>query len=116
MNCCISETYTIKEAMSIFEEDNERSVIVINATNKVIGILSEGDIIRALHENIDIYAPIKAILKPSFIYLKERNMAKAYTLFKSKKILLLPVVNDNYELMEIITLKNIFRYLEEEKK
>jgi CBS domain-containing protein len=116
MECCISEAYTIKEAMSLFEKENERSAIVVNNMNKVIGVLSEGDIIRALHENMDIYSPIRAILKPSFIYLKEKIMSKAYTIFKSRSILLLPIVNENFELIDIITLKDIFQYLEDEKK
>jgi len=116
MNKSISDNYTIKEAMNLFEGDNERTVVVINNANKVIGVLTEGDIIRALHDNIDIHTPIKTILLPSFLYMKEKDMAKAYTIFKSKRISLLPVVNENFELLEVITLNDIFQYLEREKK
>lgn len=113
MNHCVRDVETIKEVMNIFEKNNDRAAIVINNTNKVIGVISEGDIIRALSENISIYAPVRTILRPSFLYLEDRDMKKAYTIFKSKMISLLPVVNKDFELQGVITINDIFKYLEE---
>jgi len=112
MSYCVYDTIIIKEILKIFEKNNERAAIVINNAGKVIGIISEGDIIRALSKNISLYAPIKAILLPSFLFLEERDMKKAYAIFKSKKISLLPVINKNFELQEIITINEIFQFLD----
>ena len=113
---CINDTDTIKEVISIFEGNNDRAVVVINKTKKVIGIISEGDIIRALSDNVDLYTPIKTILHSSFLYLNDRNMEKAYTYFKTKYISLLPIVNRNFEFLDVITINDIYNYLEDKYK
>jgi CBS domain containing-hemolysin-like protein len=113
MNYCVRDTYTIKELAEQFETNHERAAIVINENKKVIGIVSQGDIIRALSKGIDIYAHIKTIISPSFLYLVEKNMDSAYKMFKQTQITLLPVVNDDFEIRDVITIKDIYKYLED---
>jgi predicted transcriptional regulator len=112
MDYCINDTYTIKEAMDDFEKNHDRAAIVVNKSGKVIGVLSQGDIIRALANNTDMYTHVKTILLPSFLYLEEKNMEMAYKIFKEKKISLLPVVNSKFEMRDVITINDIFAFLE----
>lgn len=108
----VSEEYTLKEVMMSFEENNERAAIVINKNNLVIGIISQGDIVKALVRGIGIYTMVKQVVRPSYLYLTERDLAQAYQIFKETKISLLPVIGDNSELVSVITLDDIFEYLE----
>lgn len=111
-SCTISEEYTLKEVMMSFEENNERAAIVINKKNLVTGIISQGDIVKALVRGVGIHTMVKQIVKPSYLYLKERNLEQAYRIFKEKGISLLPVIGNNSELISVITLYDIFEYLE----
>ncbi|MDR2408496.1 MAG: CBS domain-containing protein [Bacteroidales bacterium] len=115
MNYCASDACTIKEIMETFENNHDRVAIIVNSRNKVMGVVSQGDIIRALTNDIDIHAKINTILLPSFIYLDEYNMEKAYKVFKEKNISLLPIVNKNFEIQSVITINDIFQYLEKSK-
>jgi len=108
----ISENYTLREVMECFEENHERVVLVENDREKLVGTISQGDIIRALLAGVNLYAPIKQIMKPSFLYLKERDYKKAYAIFKSKKVTLIPIIDEEAKLISIITLEDIFQYLE----
>ncbi len=108
----VSDDYTIKEVMEHFEVNHDRVAVIINDDRKVIGIVSQGDIIRAIASGISLYTSIQKIIQPSFLYLKERNMEKAYELFKKKKITLIPIVDEKFNLTGIVNLDDVYDYLD----
>ena len=109
---CIRKSYTIKEAIDKIEESHDRVVLVVNDNERIIGVISQGDIIRALSSGKSLYARVEGIIQPDFLYLNDKNMKKAYEMFKKKKITLLPGVDKDYYLKEVITLESIYNYLE----
>lgn len=112
---CVNERYTIKEVLEQFENYNDRVAIVTNDTNKVIGVVSQGDILRALSAGRGLFTPITQIIQSSFLHLYEKDMEKAYPIFKKRKISLLPIINQSNELIDFITLEDIYNYLESGK-
>ena len=109
---CVREQYTMKEVLEQFESNHDRVAIVINESNKVIGVVSQGDILRALSAGRGIFTPIYQIIQTSFLHLYGKDMQKAYPIFKKKQITLLPIVDRNNELLDVITLTDIYNYLE----
>ena len=109
---CINQDYTIKEAIEKIDLGKDRVAIVINNFGKVIGILSQGDIIRALSAGKNLYSQVIGIIQPSFLYLNRKDYKAAYKLFKKKKITLLPIVNEDFKLIDVLTLDDIYDYLE----
>lgn len=108
----VFESYTINEVIETFRNNHERVSIVLNDNNKVIGVISQGDIISALSDGVSLYSNISQIINKSFFYLNDKDLEKAYKFFKDKQISLLPIVTNNFVLMDIITIKDIFNYLE----
>ena len=108
----VYNSYTLNDVIETFQNNHERVAIVLNKKNKVIGVISQGDIILALNEGISLYSNISQIINNSFFYLNEKDLKKAYKLFKDKQISLLPIVTNAYILVDIITIKDIFNYLE----
>ncbi len=113
---CVKEQYTIKEVLEQFESYNNRVAIVTNDSGKVIGVVSQGDILRALSAGQNLYTPVNQIIRGSFLHLYEKDMAKAYPIFKKKQISLLPVIDHNSMLIDFITIDDIYEYLEEKGK
>lgn len=109
---CVRETYTIKEVLEQFESNNDRVAIVVNNSDKVVGVVSQGDILRALSAGIGMYTQISQIIKSSFLHLYEEDMEEAYTIFRKKKITLLPIINHDNKLIAVITLDDIFKHME----
>lgn len=107
----ITVGYTIKEVMEVFEYNRDRAVMVVNQENKVIGSVSQGDIIKALASGRSIYTKAENIMNNSFIFLNSADYKKAYEIFKNKKISLIPVLDNENKLINIITLDDIFKYL-----
>lgn len=112
---CIYSDYTIKETIEKFEKNKDRVAIVINKNDIIIGVVSQGDIIRALCYGQDIYSPVSKIVKNTFLYLNDMEMRKAYEIFKKYQITMLPVVDEKFHLKDVITLKDIYNYLEDRK-
>lgn len=109
---CVNERYTVRETLEKFESYNDRVAIVRNDKNKVIGIVSQGDILRALSAGRGLFTPINQIIQNGFLHLYEKNMEKAYVIFRKRRITLLPVISHNNELIDVITLEDIYNYLE----
>lgn len=111
---CVSERYTIKEVLEQFESNNDRVAIVKNESNKVIGVVSQGDILRALSAGRNLYTPVNQIIQNAFLHLYVKDMKKAYPIFRKTKISLLPIINQSNELIDFITIDDIYGYLEKE--
>lgn len=104
----IPEGELIEQAIELIEYNNSRCVIVINSFNKVVGILSEGDILRAILKGVSIKSPVKYIMNPSFKFLLTKDDSKIIELLK-RGITLIPVLNDQNELADIVVYKDYLR-------
>lgn len=112
---CITKSYTIMEAIEKIDENHDRAILVKNDCDKIVGLLTQGDIIRALINGKDLYSEVNGILKHDFYYLTEKNMEVAYEIFSKKKITLLPIVDNNFKLIEVVTLNDVYAYMEAKK-
>ena len=110
---CVRDTFTLKEVAAAFERRKHgRVVIVLDENNKVVGVASQGDLLRALSSGKDFFSRIIDIVQPSYLYLTEKNFEKACELFKNKDISLLPVINNNRQLVDVVVTSDIYQYLE----
>jgi CBS domain-containing protein len=103
----ISDNTLIEQAIQMIELNSTRCVIVHNGLNKVIGIVSEGDILRSILKGISIMSPVKHIMNMNFIYLMEKDDDKILSLFKSG-ITLIPILDQNFQLIEAVELVQYF--------
>jgi CBS domain-containing protein len=103
----ISDNQLIEQAIEMIEMNQSRCVIVHTNSGKVIGIISEGDILRAILKGISIKSPVKQIMNMHFVYLMEKNDEKILSLFKNG-ITLIPVLNQDFQLTEIVELVAYF--------
>ena len=108
----IRKDYTIKEAIEKIDGSKDRAAVVLSTDDKVIGVISQGDIIRALMSGKNLYTRVGGMIRPDFLYLNSRDMARAYTLFRKLKITLLPVVDNEFQLTDIINMDDIYSYME----
>lgn len=109
---CVYIDYVINDVIQHFQENKERVAVVLDRSEKVIGAISQGDIIRAFCKGCSVFARIEQAYNPSFLYLQSRDMAEAYKLFRALKITMIPVVDENFMLTDVIKLDDIYEYLE----
>jgi mannose-1-phosphate guanylyltransferase / mannose-6-phosphate isomerase len=100
----ISQTDSIHSALKKIQENNKGFLIVTDKNNKVLGTLTDGDIRRQLITGMDVTDRIE--IEIDFNFLKESNDFNVVcTMFKSEKINFLPIVDEQFKLVNVITKK-----------
>ena len=99
---CINESETIYSAIEHIEQNNMRTVLILDNSDKVVGLVSQGDILSAIIEGTNLYAQVKKIMTTSFSYMKSMDLQEAVQLFVNKYYSLIPVISDDFELIDVI--------------
>jgi len=108
---CIHETETILNAIERIEGNNMRTIFVLNDSDKVVGVVSQGDILRALILGTTLYVQVNKIMTTSFTYLKRKDFDKAIELFRTKYYSLIPVLSDDFKLKDVILFTDVITHL-----
>jgi arabinose-5-phosphate isomerase len=99
---------TMRDAIALIQKNNSRCVIVLGVEHKVVGVFSEGDVLRAILSGIDVHTPLKTLIKPSFRYLHKRDLVEARKLILGG-ITLVPVLDAEFRLVDVLTLRDVFK-------
>ena len=92
---------TIEDAWSVININDHRSVIVVDG-NKVVGTLSDGDIRKAMLSKRLISTPVWEVMNTNFKYITAEKKKEELKILEEKYIFLLPVVDDEMTLIDII--------------
>ena len=87
-----------------------RKIIVLNK-KKVVGVISEGDILKSIVYKKTFNSSLNSIMNKNFQYLKYKNYTTkdVNNLFIKKLCILIPVVDKNFHLKKVISLKDFFK-------
>ncbi len=100
----IQDGASILSALKSINENTKGFLIVNNEANKVVGVLTDGDIRRAFIAVATTNDSITDFVVGKFTSLKIKNdISDAIEIFKNKAIKFLPILNENGELVNIIT-------------
>lgn len=102
----VESSGTLLDAAEAIASNRSRCVVVMNG-GKAVGVISEGDLVRALLRGTDIYSPMQSFIHHGISFLSERDMAKALELFRTRGISLIPILNDELRLEDVITLQQL---------
>ena len=105
----IIKNSNFKDASSAIESTKEGAVLVIDEENHIIGLISSGDIIRALISDVNIYSKVDNYFRTNFVYVnedEELNKEKIEDIFLNQQLSLLPIVNKQMQLKSVITLRS----------
>ena len=109
-NLLIDSNKSIKKALDQISKTGQKCLVVVAKNNKLLGTLSDGDIRRSILKNIDITQKIIEIFNRDCLYLTANNYTKkkARSIFLNEKVDLIPIVNKERILIDILTWEKIF--------
>ena len=101
-----------RAALKKFDElasSSARSLFIINNKNKMVGSLTDGDIRRGLLNGLEISQPVSLFMNDNFKYINENenNNIELIKKFKFKEILLVPVLDKNQRIVQILDLRKL---------
>lgn len=103
---CVSETATMHDAIAVIQRSGSRCCIVLGGDAKVVGVFSEGDVMRALLRGTELHVPLRGLLQPSFVYLQSRNLEAAREHMR-RGISLIPVLDEEHRLVDLIRVGDV---------
>ena len=102
--------YMIQESASIFDalksiNENTKGFLIVNdVNNKVVGVITDGDIRRAFISGATTADSINGYVVRKFTSLNDKNdISDAIDFFKNKAIKFLPILNEAGKLVNVIT-------------
>lgn len=105
----ILNSFTILDALNRINSIHEGPLVlfVVDSDNKVIGSLTDGDIRRALIKGISVSDTIEKVVHRDFNFLKKNvnNDVKNIHIQRELKMKLVPVLDENNQIYEIINLE-----------
>lgn len=102
----VESSGTLLDAAQAIAANRSRCVIVMSGS-KAVGIISEGDLVRALLRGVDLYSPMQSFIHHGISFLPDRDMALALELFRTRGISLIPILNNQLGLEDVITLQQL---------
>src|SRR5918993_2855604 len=87
------------KALDTLPENVSRTLFVLSADGKLVGVITDGDIRRGLLDGYEISDPAAKFMNIRFKYLKEGGYSvEEIRKFKKSDIYLVPIVKANFEL------------------
>ena len=109
-NFTIHEESTILEAVQLIERNESRAIITLSEGGKVVGVFTEGDLLRAIMKGVDLRAPLSQVQTVSFRSIRDDDFESAIPLFK-EGITLVPVLDDDFRLVNVYTIDEFLKSL-----
>ena len=104
----LKEKNTIKEAMKCIDRGGLRVAFIINKEEKLLGVITDGNIRRALLEGKDFNCPIKNVMTTDLISVKKETSAtKILEIMIKNNIQEIPIINNKGVLIDIILLRDL---------
>jgi len=106
----INKNFSIKEALIRLDETAEKVLFIVDNENKLLGALTDGDVRRYLLSGKSLQGDISDIFNksPKFIYEKNLLPDEVKELFIKYKLTLLPVLDSNNKIRQIIKWESLF--------
>lgn len=112
----VSNSCSLLEAMKLMDKLGTKTLFVFDG-EKFLGLLTIGDIQRAIINNIDINSAVGGVLSAKKIYAKETDsIGKIKKMMSSIRSECMPVVSEDGDLVSVYFWKDLFGVHEEPKR
>lgn len=99
---CVKATNSLAEAIDAVQADDDRGVVVVDSQDHVVGILTEGDIIRAIRRGMIMEALVhQAMTVHPQIVVTPLTAEELALEFSARGTLIVPVVDADRRLVSV---------------
>lgn len=104
----VKENQTLLETMKIIDDSSLQFALVVDEENHLLGTVTDGDIRRSILRGEKLTVEISKVMNNSPTYVKDgQSRKKYYRLMQSKKLKQLPVVDNNYKIIDVLFLDKV---------
>jgi D-glycero-alpha-D-manno-heptose-7-phosphate kinase len=103
----IEENESIQRAMEKLDKSAKGFLICQNAEQDVLGVITDGDIRRALLDGLDINAEVAGLIRTNFIAATKGASRESLMKLLDHKIKFVPILNDDRKLLGVVTAETL---------
>ncbi len=97
-------------------ENKDRTVLVVNEAKILLGVITEGDLIRAYVRGNTLHTIAVDIMTTNYKSIldypnRKEQEAQAREIFKEYAVPLIPIIDVNKKLLSVISLRNYIRHI-----
>lgn len=109
-NLCVSNEDSLHQAAKVIEEGTKQIALVVDQEQKLRGILTDGDLRRALIAGVAMDAPAAMIMQRSFISgTLDMGINKIFSLMQEKSIRHVPIVDKQGVLVDLAWISDLIK-------
>jgi len=109
---CLNETASIIDAMKVINQADERACFLVDDEMRLVRVIADGDIRRALLDGHKIEDPVKDIHDRKPFIVKEGHSIEDARNYLSKRITVVPIVNENNQVRGLIRVHDVEPFLD----
>jgi len=105
-----NDSLTIGDMIRIIATEHERTCILKNSDGRLYGVLSQGDLIKAIWNGAELITPISNIINPNPLTISTESKdpkKEALKLFSQYGVLLVPIVDANRKITSVMSIRKI---------
>ena len=107
----VQQNLIVKDALFSMSKGGMGFVVIVNGDLQPIGVFTDGDLRRCLHQDVDIkFTPITEVMGKHFIAVRASQLAvEAVALMEKHKISALPVLGDAGDLVGALNMRQLLQ-------
>ncbi len=118
--CVFQNEGSLKDAIALIELNKCRCVFAVTKDFKLVGSISEGDIIRFLLKGNDIHSSVNNCVNSSVLFVEskeslEQDDDRAFNLIKVHNLSAIPIVSSDLEMLRVVSMQEFLKNSEIKK-
>lgn len=97
------------EALKKLDDGGQQILLVVDKDKRLRGVLTDGDFRRHILKNQSLNIPVKEIMNTGFLALSQHEKSKAQEILKSRPINHVPIVDDQENIVDLVTSLDFIR-------
>ncbi len=107
---CVSNDDSLHQAARVIEQGAKQIALIVDEKQLLKGIVTDGDLRRALIAGVSMGAPAAMIMQRSFIYGNpEMSMNKIFLIMQEKSIRHLPIIDEQGVLVDLVWISDLIK-------
>ena len=100
MAIIVNEDTLMSDAVEKMKSEQSRLIFVIDDDKKLVGVISQGDILKLPKLSI----PINACMEMNPVYLFEKDRNLALDILKKYQFSELPILSEQFKILEVLSI------------
>jgi dTDP-glucose pyrophosphorylase len=109
----LNEDDTVASALKLLNSlGKELTLFILDSSEKLVGVVTDGDIRRALVKGVQLTDPVKLVMFTEFKYLKwDKYSLSNLRKYREENVKILPIVDVNFKIIRLIKFDVIYSVL-----